>query len=151
MHHRALGTRARPGAGNKIFDCCFYVTNVMEHCARSHQIKRAALHRTGNNVTLTQFKIRCADFDQRQIEIKCDCYSVGSHTLRKPWLKSSCFHTRPRACALPASQRQATGYAAGASDRVAPTSTTAAAARPLGHDLKRIPPLHAIPMGVTLH
>jgi hypothetical protein len=70
---------ARSGAGNKIFDCCFYVTNVMEHCARSHQIKRAA------------------------------------------------------------------------SDRVAPTSTTAAAARPLGHDPKRIPPLHAIPMGVTLH
>src|SRR5437868_8297196 len=57
---------------------------MMKHSTRGYQIEAAGLHRTSDDIALTQFKIGRMRFDKRQIEIKCHCFSARTHVFRQP-------------------------------------------------------------------
>ena len=54
---------ARPQTCDEIPNRRLSICNVMKHSACSHEIEVAMIHRTSNNITLAQLKIRGADVD----------------------------------------------------------------------------------------
>ena len=127
---------AGPHARDKIRDRRRRIGHVMQHGARGDEVEAGGLHRTSEDVPLTELHVRARAYRRATGRDRPQRPLRRASCARRATPRSSRSRTQPQALAFPAGRRVVRGTD-GASGRAAVTSAPAGPARPPGDDRGR--------------